>query len=138
MRAFHSATIVTALIGSLAAADDHLNAAIGRPNRALYRSIRDARDWQNPVIIVQDDGVDVQAKGITGINGRKHVPVDALRGLLISLPVDAWPYGRVVAQTDQGIFPGPLYEDVRKMALTRTRVRDVLKSLRITAKFWPA
>jgi hypothetical protein len=137
MRAFHSATIVTALIGSLAAADDHLNAAIGPPNRALYRSIR-ARDWQNPTIIVQEDGVEVQAKGITGINGRKHVPVEALKGLLISLPVDAWPYGRVVAQIDQGYFPGPRYEELRRIALTRTRVRDVLKSLRITAKFWPA
>jgi hypothetical protein len=138
MRAFHAATLVTALMGSLGAADDLLNAAIGRPNRALYRSIKDERDWQNPVIIVQDDGVDVQAKGITGINGRKHVPVDALKGLLMSLPVDAWPYGRVVALTDQGIFPAPLYEDVRKMALMRTRVRAVLKSLRITAEFWPA
>src|SRR6476469_5826151 len=137
MSAFYAAMLVTALIGSPAAADDRLNAASGRPNRALYGSIH-ARDWQNPVIIVQEDGVDVQGKGITGINGRKHVPVAALKGLLISLPVDAWPYGRVVAQTDQGYFPRPLYEELRRMALTRNSVRDVLKSLRITAEFWPA
>jgi hypothetical protein len=75
MRTISLALAVTALTGSVVIADDHLNAAIGRPNRGLYRSVQDARDWQNPIIIVQDDGVGVQAKGITGINGRKHVRV---------------------------------------------------------------
>jgi hypothetical protein len=138
MRTTYVVLAVTALVGSAVIADGHLNAAIGRPSRALYRSIQDARDWQNPLIIVQDDGVDVQAKGITGINGRKHVSVEDLAALLISLPVSAWPYGRVVVQTDQGVVPSPAGDYLRKMAQTRPRVAIVLKKLRITSELWPS
>jgi len=125
--------VVTASWGL--SANDQLNGAIGRPNRALYRSVHDARDWQNPIIIVQDDGVEVRARGI---DGRRHVSVDDLKGLLISLPVSAWPYGRVVAQTDQGILPVPWEDYVRRMATTRTGVAIILKDLDITAELWPS
>lgn len=138
MRTIYAALTVTALVGSVVVADDHLNAAIGRPNPALYRSVQDAREWQNPILIVQDDGIDVQGKGITGINGRKHVAVDDLKALLISLPVSAWPYGRVVVQTDQGLLPWPSEDYLRKMSQTRPRVARVLKELHITAELWPS
>lgn len=138
MRAIPGALAVTLLVTFVVAADDHLAPTIGPPNRALYRSIRGARAWQNPIIIVQDDGVDVQAKGVTGINGSKHVAVEELKALLASLPVSAWPYGRVVAQTDQGILPVPFDEYLRKMSQTRQRVAVVLKALRISVEFWPS
>jgi hypothetical protein len=35
--------------------------------------------------------------------GRKTVPNTELRALLVSLPVSAWPYGRVVVASDLGL-----------------------------------
>jgi hypothetical protein len=129
---------MTALVGSSVVADGQLNAAIGPPNPALYRRVQDAEKWRNPILTVQDDGVDVQAKGITGINGRKHVAVDELKAVLITLPVRAWPYGRVVVQTDQSILPVPWEDYLRNMSQTRARVSQVLKELHITAELWPS
>jgi hypothetical protein len=136
--AYYAALALAALLGSAVVADDHLNPAIGPPNPALYRRVQDGRKWRNPIIIVQDDGVEVQAKGITGINGRKHVSVDELKALLISLPVSAWPYGRVVGQTDQHILPVPFEDYGRKMSEMRPRVALVLNELHITAELWPS
>jgi hypothetical protein len=120
------------------AAGVQLNVAIRPPTPRLYRSVRDARDWQNPILTVQDDGIDVQAKGITDTGGRKHVAVEDLKALLVSLPVSAWPYGRVVVQSDQGILPWPAGDYVRKMSKTRQRLALILKDLHITAELWPS
>ena len=138
MSPIYAALALAALMGSVVVADDHLNPAIGPAKPALYRLVQEAREWQNPILIVQDDGVEVQAKGITGNDGRRHVAVDELKALLISLPVSAWPYGRVVAQSDQGILPVPFEDYVRKMSLTRPRVALVLNELHITAELWPS
>ena len=138
MRTLLATALATALVGSIGAADDQLNTAIGRPNRVLYRSIQDAREWRNPILIVQDEGVEVRAKGLVGVNGGKHASVEDLKALLISLPLNAWPYGRVVMQTDQGIVPDPADEYLRKLSQTRRRVAVVLESLGITAELWPS
>ena len=138
MRPIYAALALAALMGSDVVADDYLNPAIGPPNQVLYRSVRDARKWRNPILIIQGDGVDVKGTGITGINGTHHVAVDDLKALLIRLPVSAWPYGRVVAQTDQGILPVPFEDYRRKMSQTRARVTRVLKELQITAELWPS
>ena|SRR5262249_47075253 len=69
-------------MGSFVAASGQLNAAIGAPKRTQYQTIRDGKDWRNPIITIQDDGVNVKAKGIAGI---KHIPVTELKRLLISL-----------------------------------------------------
>jgi hypothetical protein len=122
-------------MGSLVAASGQLSAAIGAPKRAQYQSILDGKDWRNPIITIQDDGVNVRAKGIAGT---KHIPVTELKRLLISLPVSSWPYGRVIAQSDQGILPLPPDEYLRRMAEIRTQVAGILKELDITATFWPS
>jgi hypothetical protein len=90
----------------------------------LYRRVQDAEKWRNPILTVQDDGVDVA--------------VDELKAVLITLPVRAWPYGRVVAQTDQSILPVPWEDYLRNMSQTRARVSQVLKELHITAELWPS
>jgi hypothetical protein len=77
-------TLALTGMGSLVAADGHLNAAIGPPKLALYRSIRDARDWRNPILTVQDDGVLIRANGV---REPTHVSIEDVKGFLISLPV---------------------------------------------------
>jgi hypothetical protein len=128
-------TLALTGMGSLVAADGHLNAAIGPPKLALYRSIRDARDWRNPILTVQDDGVLIRANGV---GEPTHVPIKDVKGFLISLPVSAWPYGRVVAQSNQSILPVPLQEYVRKMSPIRQRLAVVLSDLHIRVEFWPS
>jgi hypothetical protein len=119
--------------GSLTAADHRLNAAIGPPNVTMYRSIRDSRDWRNPILIVQDDGVWIKANRLD-----THVAIEDVKGFLIGLPVSAWPYGRIVAQSDQGILPVPFDEYIRNMSRIRQRLAVVLRDLHIHVELWPS
>jgi hypothetical protein len=127
------ALALAAFGGSLTAADDRLNAAIGPPNVIMYRSIRDSRDWRNPILIVQNDGVSIKANRLD-----THVAIEDVKGFLISLPVSAWPYGRIVAQSDQGILPVPFDEYVRNMSRIRQRLAVVLRDLHIHVELWPS
>jgi hypothetical protein len=120
---------------SLMAADDRLNAAIGPPNAARYRAVHDARDWRNPIITVLDDGIEVTANRA---RNPTHVPIEDVKQFLISLPVRAWPYGRVVAQSDQSLLPVPFDDYLRRMAENRKRLAVVLKDLDIHVEFWPS
>jgi hypothetical protein len=119
--------------GSLTAADHRLNAAIGPPNVTMYRSIRDSRDWRNPILIVPNDGVSIKANRLD-----THVAIEDVKGFLISLPVSAWPYGRIVAQSDQGILPVPFDEYIRNMSRIRQRLAVVLRDLHIHVELWPS
>ena len=135
MKIVFTALAFAALAGSLTAADDRLNAAIGPPKVALYRSIRDYRDWRNPILTVQDDGISVTANGS---RDARHLAINDVKAFLISLPVSAWPYGRVVAQSDQGILPVPFDEYVRNMSMIRQRLAVVLRDLHIHVELWPS
>lgn len=65
------------------------------PDSAMIASIRDIQLWRNPRIIIDPGGVRVLY--------RSTVPPGEILTRLASLPVDAWPYGRVVAVTEQSI-----------------------------------
>jgi hypothetical protein len=123
------------LTASLGVADDRLNAAIGPPKVALYRSIRDARDWRNPILTVQDDGVVITANRATD---PAHVRIEDVKEFLIKLPVGAWPYGRVVAQSDQSLLPVPFDDYIRKMSKIRQQLAVVLRDLGVHVEFWPS
>src|SRR5690242_16903986 len=126
-----AALVLAATPGLLIAADDRLSPAIGPPNVARYRSIRDARDWRNPILVVEDDGVSISANGASNPT---HVAIEDVKRFLVRLPVSAWPYGRVVAQTDQHILPVPPDAYVRKMSKVRQQLATVLRDLRIRAE----
>jgi len=128
------ALALTSCTGSLAfGADGQLNPAIGPPKVALYRSIRDGRDWRNPVLAVQDDGVLISANGA---KNPTHVAIEDVKAFLISLPVSAWPYGRVVVQSNQHILPVPWEDYVRNMSKIEQQVGVLLKDLKISVEFW--
>jgi len=71
-----------------------LSSRIGRPVPGKYPAVRHAGDWLNPYIVVCSDGVRV----ITNpVKGDSVVAIRELRETLVSLPVEAWPYGRIAA-----------------------------------------
>jgi hypothetical protein len=92
---------------------DRLNPKIGPPVPEKYEAIRDAKDWLNPFLTLCADGVHLEAAAV------KHTslaPVSELRAALVALPVEAWPYGRVVAVQDcSAEAPESVYERIRRL-----------------------
>jgi hypothetical protein len=78
-----------------------LSSQIGPAAPQRYKSIRDAKDWGNPYLMIRREGIEVIAKGLPF--GRQTVTAADLQRTLIALPVTAWPYGKVVAVQDIGI-----------------------------------
>lgn len=74
---------------SVGAAEWQLSRRIPAANPEKYRSVRDAKDWLNPYIIVRADGIEVIAKAIP--SGRPIVDAEDVRAMLLRLPVRAWP-----------------------------------------------
>ena len=111
--------------------DLKLDTKIPTANRLKYRSIRDAKDWENPYLVVLKDGVDVRAHGY-----RRTVPVSELRRVLVMLSVSAWSYGAVVAVQEMSLRAAGGADD----GAIRANLEDtlaVLKALKVLADFWP-
>jgi len=112
-----------------------LNARIGPPNPQRYKSINDAKKWQNPILVIRADGIQVISKGLP--SGERMVAPTDLRRTLIDLPATAWPYGRVVAVQDIGLHPADL-SDGPAIANNRSVTLAILKTLEVTAEGWPS
>ena len=99
------------------------------PNK--YRSVRDARDWQNPYLMVQ-------ANGIRPISGAKDTsplsPADAV-AYLEKLPSMAWPYGLVVVVAENGIR---VSGDDARINRNREELVRLLEKAGIKVEFWPS
>jgi len=110
-----------------------LNSRIGPANPQRYRSIHDAKDWANPYLVIRPEVIskDLPSGSLMG------VPATDLRRTLISLPVTAWPYGRVVAVSDVGIREADL-SDEKALTDTRNSALATLKTLQVTVERWPA
>jgi len=67
---------------------------------AKYESIRDMKNWRNPYLIVRRDGV---ALYDTADSAEIILKPDELLPALAKLPSSDWPYGRVVAATENNI-----------------------------------
>jgi hypothetical protein len=96
-----------------------------------YRSVRDARDWQNPYLMVQ-------ANGIRPTSGAKDTPTlspaDAV-AYLEKLPSMAWPYGLVVVVSENGIR---VSGDDARINRNREELVRLLEKAGIKAEFWPS
>lgn len=67
---------------------------IPAPDPPLYVNVQDYEHWRNPFLVVLSDGIRVHCS-VPAVE--KKVPVGALHRTLLSLPLSAWPYGRIVA-----------------------------------------
>ena len=61
-----------------------------------YPALSNMKDWQNPYLVVRDDGI-----GLVDLSNHEiHVlKPEEVPAELVSLPLSAWPYGRVVLVT---------------------------------------
>lgn len=94
----------------------------------------DAANWRNPRLTIRADGIAVDSRVVSG-QPRVVVPYDLPR-VLVSLPIEAWPYGRVVALTDLGIREAD-GQDTPAIARNHTAALAVLDDLDVVAEWWP-
>jgi hypothetical protein len=127
--------VIVSASPTLAAAQtssQQLNSRIGSPVRARYAAVRDAKDWLNPYLQVCADGVDIT---VQSLKRNSMVTTRNLRATLVKLPVEDWPYGRIVALQECSIGP-PENAETRRQRLTE--VEAVLKALGLHVSRWPA
>jgi hypothetical protein len=67
--------------------------SIPAPGSSKYPSSRNMSDWKNPYLIVREDGI-----GFVDLSNHEvHIlKPEEIPAELASLPLSAWPYGRVV------------------------------------------
>ncbi len=87
----------------------------------------------HPYLVIGADGIGIFSKAVP--KGRKTVPVADLRRTLLSLPVDAWPYGRVIAIQEAGIRSG---DDAKVIEQSKGKAEQVIKGLRVKLEWWPS
>ena len=114
---------------------ERLNVRIGPANPQRYKSIHDAKKWQNPILVIHADGIQVISRGLS--SGDRTVAPTDLRQTLIDLPLTAWPYGRVVAVQGIGLHPADL-SDGPAITNNRTVTLAILKTLGVTVEEWPS
>ncbi len=74
--------------------------AIPVADRAKYERIQDMRNWRNPYLVIRTDGVGLLDPAD---NAEIVLKPEEVLDRLARLPVSAWPYGRVVAATENGV-----------------------------------
>jgi len=110
-----------------------LRQRIPKADPKKYSSIRDARQWRNPFLVVHPDGVEVL--GVTGPG--QTVSVDSVPVRLEHLPISAWPYGLIVAVSENGIV-SPEEAIEHRQAKELARLVELLKKKGIAVSLWPS
>ena len=107
-------------------------AQIPAPNPQLYVHVQDYEHWRNPFLVVLSDGIRIHCLAPAF---EKKVPVGALHQTLLSLPLSAWPYGRIVAVQAGG---GPQTNtNLRLVEENRMQSEAILKAAGVTIDCWP-
>jgi hypothetical protein len=106
--------------------------AISPASPEKYRGLIDMKGWRNPYLIIRADGVALLDAG----NHEEHLLKPAeLTQALAKLPPSAWPYGRVVAVTENGArAPG----DAVPIRKNRAIVAGTLESLHVLIHWIPS
>jgi hypothetical protein len=100
---------------------------------AKYDHLKDLKNWKNPYLIVRTDGV---ALLDAADNAEIHLKTDELLPTLAKLPSSNWPYGRVVAATENGVAGS----EQDRVAIRRNKgiVGGLLGSAHIAVKWVPS
>ena len=101
MHRIRLAVLLVCMVSSTVTAQSTLKARIPAPKPKVYRAVRDGKDWKNPCLIVNEDGVQVRRTG-DDYDAQIVLVAEVLR-LLEKLPASAWPYGIVVMVQENGI-----------------------------------
>ena len=97
-----------------------------------YRGMTDMKGWQNPYLIIKADGVALLDAG--NHEERLLKPAEVTQALA-KLPPSAWPYGRVVAVTENGVSAAGDDVPIRK---SRAIVAGALESLHVLINWIPS
>ena len=101
-------------------------------NPAKYRSVVDAREWQNPYLMVHAKGIDARP-----INAATETPTMApadVISYLEKLPSIAWPYGLVVAVQENGLRASG---DDSQLKRNREELVRLLEKAGMKVELWP-
>ena len=101
------------------------------PDLNKYRSARDARDWRNPYLMVQANGI---RPTIVAMETPTMSPADVV-AYLEKLPSIAWPYGLVVAVAENGLR-GP--DDDARIKRNREELVRLLEKAGVKLDLWPS
>jgi hypothetical protein len=107
--------------------------AIPEPSPEKYRSLIHMKGWQNPYLIIRADGV---ALLDPDDHLERILKPGELTQALGNLPPSAWPYGRVVAVTENAMRSGA--DDDVKIRTNRAIVAGTLKSMRVLINWVPS
>ena len=103
------------------------------PDPNKYRSVRDARDWQNPYLMVRANGID--ARPISAATETPTMSPADVVAYLEKLPSMAWPYGLVVAVQENGVrAPG----DDARIKRNREELVRLLEEAGVRVSLWPS
>jgi len=133
---FALAVLASTFKGSFGA-EQVLSSKIGPVNESKFESVRDAKDWKNPFLLLQLDG---SITIITNGAKRTNVPSDRLQQFLVALPASAWPYGRIVAVAPPSVRsadPNEFGRDEKTLHNTEKLLQEVLRTLSVKSIAWP-
>jgi len=100
---------------------------------AKYRSVADAREWQNPYLVVHAKGID--ARPISAATETPTMSPADVVAYLEKLPSIAWPYGLVVAVQESGLrAPG----DDSQIKRNREELVRLLEKAGAKVELWPS
>lgn len=106
--------------------------AIPEADPAKYGKVTDTRNWRNPYVIVQSDGVRL----FDAENHEEHVlKPEELAQALAKLPSFAWPYGRVVGVNLSRVQSG---NDQAALLRNRGLVAGALERMKVTINWVPS
>jgi len=98
-----------------------------------YRGMVDMKGWRNPYLIIRADGVAL-------LDPDNHLErilkPGELTQALGNLPPAAWPYGRVVAVTENGVRGSA--DDSMKIRQNRALVAGTLESMHVLINWIPS
>ena len=103
------------------------------PDPNKYRSVRDARDWQNPYLMVRANGID--ARPISAATETPTMSPADVVAYLEKLPSMAWPYGLVVAVQENGVR-APV--DDARIKRNREELVRLLEEAGVRVSLWPS
>jgi hypothetical protein len=97
------------------------------PDPSKYPPLSNMSGWRNPYFVVRDDGI-----GMVDLSNHElHIlQLEAIPAELVSLPSDAWPYGRVVLVA-QAAAKDPTQQSKINLRKNRALLLGTLKDLNV-------
>ena len=102
-------------------------------DHSKYPSISDLSGWKNPYLVIREDGI-----GLVDLSNReiRLLKQEEVQAELVSLPSDAWPYGRVVL-VSQAISANPSEQTKNHLRENRGLLMGTLKELKVQVQEAP-